>query len=137
MTPFYVNFGAVFFPRRAFDAVAPAYLRIRPQLMDRMHDPDFSGQAAITLALASTRVPSWPLPMRYNFPNDPLALELYPDEASRMVLLHYLRTTNFDRHRIFLDAERYERFLGLPLDGVDRLAQALVRATLGDRFPFG
>ena len=81
LSPFYVNFGVVLFPRAAFDAVAPRYLAIRPRVMERMSSPDFSGQAALTLAIADAGVRTWALPMSYNFPNDPRAEQLYPCRA--------------------------------------------------------
>ena len=81
VTPFYLNFGVVFFPKVAFDEVTLKYLEIRPKLMDRLPSPDFSGQAALTLAIASAGVKTLALPMRYNFPNDPVAADLYPRGA--------------------------------------------------------
>jgi hypothetical protein len=52
LTPFYLNGGLVLFPRTVFDDVASRCLRMRPQLMSRMPDPDFTGQAALALAVA-------------------------------------------------------------------------------------
>ena len=70
--PFYLNFGVVFFPRDAFRRIAPLYLTLRPQLMARMLFPDFSGQAALTLAIAAEKEPkTWALPMRTNSPTRP------------------------------------------------------------------
>ena len=135
-TPFYLNFGVVFFPRDAFRRIAPLYLAIRPQLMERMMFPDFSGQAALTLAITAERSKTWPLPMRFNFPNDPIAEHMYPMELERAVVFHYLRTTTFDRHQIFASAQQYEKFLSLHLQGVNLRFQDAVRRIIGERYPF-
>ena len=136
VTPFYLNFGVVAFPRVTFDDVTARYLSIRPRLVGRMAFPDFSGQAALTLAIAAAGARTLALPMRFNFPNDPVAEEMYPDELANVVIFHYLRTTNFDRHELFVSAERYRAFLDLPLAGVDRAFQETVRATFGSDYPF-
>jgi hypothetical protein len=135
--PFYLNFGVVFFPRGHFDRIAPYYLRIRPLLETRMRDANFSGQAALTLAIAATGAGTRALPLRYNFPNDPAAVSLHPGELDQVVIHHYLRTGIYDRHRIFVSAEEYQRFLARPLDGlVDQRFQAAVRRFVGDVYPF-
>lgn len=135
-SPFYVNFGVVFFARTAYSEMAPAYLRIRDSVEPRMHAPYFSGQVALTLAAANTATPTWSLPMRFNFPNDPGAAELYPQEAENAVIYHYLRTLNFDRQRIFSSQNDYEAFLRLELTGVDRAFRDCVCRQLGSSYPF-
>jgi hypothetical protein len=135
-TPFYLNFGVVFFPRKAFDDVAPRYLALRPRVAERLSAPDFSGQAALTLAIAESRSGTWALPVRYNFPNDPIAARLYPDDAERIVVFHYLRTDRYDRHAIFVDRTQYESFLSQSLTGVDLRFQREVRSLLGAAYPF-
>ena len=134
--PFYLNFGVVFFPKEAFDRIAPTYLEIRPQLMDRLWSSDFSGQAALTLAIASVGAKTWALPMRYNFPNDAIAEQLYPTELELAAVFHYLRTETFDRHQIFASAEQYRTFQALPLEGVNRRFQEAVRRIVGEQYPF-
>lgn len=136
VAPFYVNFGVVFFRRDAFRAIAPRYLAIRPQLMGRMANPDFSGQAALTLAITSERITTWALPMRYNFPNDPIAERMYPGELEQAAVFHYLRTGAFDRHHIFVSPDEYARFQALSLQGVNRRFQQVVTRIVGARYPF-
>lgn len=137
LTPFYINGGVVFFPGTRFEDVALRYLEIRPRLMSRMPNADFTGQAAVTLATAACGVPVRSLPMRYNFPNDPIADHQYPDELAHTAIFHYLRTDTFDRHRIFTSAAEYARFLALPLSGSNRAFQQHVAAVLGTEYPFG
>jgi hypothetical protein len=134
--PFYLNFGVVFFPRPLFDRIAPEYLRLRPLLERRMANGDFSGQAALTLAIAETGAGSRALSLRYNFPNDPAAVRLHPGELDHVVVHHYLRTSAYDRHRIFRSAADYQVFLAQPLDGVDQRFQADVRRLVGETYPF-
>ena len=77
-----------------------------------------------------------PLPLRFNFPNDPLAETLYPEELESVSAIHYLRTDRFDRHEIFASPDEFAQFLELPLDGANRLFRKAVRRLLGDRYPF-
>lgn len=136
LTPFYLNFGVVAFPKSTFDEVAGRYLTIRPAIMERMPAGDFSGQAALTLAIAAAGARTLSLPMRFNFPNDPRAAEMYPEELARAVVFHYLRTTSYDRHQIFAAADQYRAFLDLRLVGVDRTFQQAVRSMVGADYPF-
>jgi hypothetical protein len=134
--PFYLNFGVVFFSRSAFDRIVPPFLSLRPTVASRMQDDDFSAQVALALAAASTGVTALPLPMRFNFPNDPLATALYPEELEAVRAIHYLRTDRFDRHRIFTSADSFARFLELPLEGANQSFRDAVRRLLGERYPF-
>jgi hypothetical protein len=136
LTPFYLNGGVVFFPRARFDDLLMQYLAIRPRLLSRMPDADFTGQAAVALAIAACGVPTTALPMRYNFPNDAIAEQLYPDELAQVRIFHYLRTDIFDRQRIFASAAEYGRFLTLPLSGSNRSFQRHVSAVIGVEYPF-
>jgi hypothetical protein len=134
--PFYVNFGVVLFSRSAFDRIVPSFLSLRPAVASRMQDADFSAQVALALAVAATGVTPLPLPMRFNFPNDPLATSLYPEELDAVRAIHYLRTDQFDRHRIFASPDAFAHFLELPLDGANRSFRDAVRRLIGDRYPF-
>ena len=136
LTPFYLNFGMVLFPRVAFDQIAPRYLALRALVAQRMSSPDFSGQVALTLAIADTGVRTWALPMRYNFPNDLRAEQLYPEELKQVAIVHYLRTTLFDRHDIFASPDAYASFLRLELSGANQVFRDAVEATLGTVYPF-
>jgi hypothetical protein len=136
LAPFYINGGVIFYSRKAFDRYAPAYLHLHLQLVEIM-DPDrFSAQIAFTLAVAAEGLTTFALPMRYNFPNDRVAEQLYPQEAEEAVIHHYLRTTEFDRHQIFTSRSNYEAFLALPLNGINRRFQDAARAVIGENYPF-
>ena len=76
--PFYLNDGVVLFAREYFDRFAPLYLDTRPQLTDRLVDPYYAGQVALALSAARISLPSVALPLRFNFPNDPVASGAVP-----------------------------------------------------------
>jgi hypothetical protein len=135
LTPFYVNGGVMMFGRTCFDRFAPRYLEIREHLAERVDDA-FVGQIASTLTIAETGLRTWALPMRFNFPNDPVAERLHPDEAANIVIHHYLRTTRFDRHRIFATPDAFNQFLALALEGPDQRFQTAVRHLFDSRYPF-
>lgn len=135
-TPFYLNFGVVAFRRDAFQAIAPRYLAFRQTVQERLTLPDFSGQVALSLAIADAGVPTWALPMRYNFPNDPIADTMYGDELAQLAIVHYLRTSEFDRHCIFAGPTAYAAFVRQPLSGVNRVFRDAVVARFGESYPF-
>lgn len=135
-TPFYVNFGFVAFSRSAYARIVLPYLALRPEVEERLENSFFSAQVTLTLAIAATGVRTWALPMRYNFPNDAHAEELYPRELEQVVAFHYLRTDQFDRHTIFTTAESYSQFLSLPLRGVNEAFRTAVETMFGVGYPF-
>ena len=61
---------------------------------------------------------------------------MYPDELSRIVLVHYLRTAVIDRHRIFATADDFRAFVSRRLDGANQVLQGAVLATFGRDYPF-
>ena len=69
-------------------------------------------------------------------PTDPLAEKRYPEEMSHVVVFHYLRTENFDRHKIFTSAEEYAHFMALRLTGADGSFQRSVKRIMGPDYPF-
>lgn len=136
MAPFYLNDGVVFFPKSLFREFSAHYLRLRPQLMDRLTYPYFSGQIALSLAVAEMAARTCALPMRYNFPNDELAEEKFPEELEHVSIFHYLRTKQFERQLIFTDADKYREFLEGQLTGSNKVFQNHVRRILGQEYPF-
>jgi hypothetical protein len=134
--PFYVNGGVVFYSRSVFERLVPMYLALRRRVMARVTNGAFSGQIATTLAVTAVGLDSYTLPLRYNFPNDPQADMLHPDEVSHIVFHHYLRTECFDRHRVFATGDSYAEFLNLELDPVNGRFQAAVRRVIGRDYPF-
>jgi hypothetical protein len=133
--PFYINGG--------FFASTPAFLS---ELYDHFKqvlpgvravlDNDFCDQLALTFGVERGQIPCRALPLRFNFPNDPVAEELHPDDAKNIVYLHYLRTDQFDRHRIFSQAQDFDRFMDMPLAGVNAVFREDIRKLTAGRYPF-
>lgn len=133
--PFYINYGV---------------LAGTPQLLKKLHSRDqqlrkkvlqFSGafwaaQISLALTVADLDLPTLTLPMRYNFPNDPIADRLYPDDLNTVVFLHYLRVNFFDRQKIFADPHAFEKFLDQPLTGSNAVFQDFVRQRSSGDYPF-
>jgi hypothetical protein len=135
--PFYLNGGFVLHSRRAFDAFAINYLKLRRPVMELMAVGDFAGQAAITLAITDAGLPTLELPMRYNFPNDPRAETYQSAEMEHVIVHHYQHRGKFDRHKIFACAEEYEAFVNLDLSGINGRFQSDVITLFGRDYPFG
>jgi len=133
--PFYINYGV--------------YIGT-PELMKKVHRRDrqisdnvgelglefFKYQVSLALACHDLGVPTMSLPMRYNFPNDPKADALYPDELKDVVFFHYLRRNQFQRELIFSDPASFEKFIVADLQGSNRVFQDFVKRITGDTFPF-
>ncbi len=117
--PFYVNYGFVAGRpatiKRLHEIAVPMEERVGAMVRNR-----FAGQISLALATVELGLETVALPMRYNFPNDPIAERKYPDEVDRICMLHYLRTENFDRRAIFASREKFESFLNLILTGSNR-----------------
>ena len=96
----------------------------------------FSPQVSFALTCADLALPTKALPMRYNFPNDPIADHLYPSELQNAVFLHYLRLKRFDRRRIFSSAKGFKKFTNLKLTGSNLRFQEHVISVTNGRYPF-
>jgi hypothetical protein len=93
-------------------------------------------QLSLALTCADSGLPTRALPMRYNFPNDPLADRMYSYEMENIVFLHYLRTDLFDRHKIFTSNKEFNSFLSLELQGSNRIMQNHVYDVTQGKYPF-
>jgi hypothetical protein len=133
--PFYVNFGFVAATPELFRSFYSEFRSIVPIVRDVL-DNDFCEQIALTFAVERAGLPYRALPIRFNFPNDPIADELYPDDAKNIVNLHYLRTTAFDRHRIFADRSEFDRLMSMHLTGSNATFCEAIRNLTGGMYPF-
>lgn len=134
-SPFYINHGFVIGTPALLRRVGVALHKMRPKVRALLANY-YAEQIALALGCVASEVGTAALPMRYNFPNDSAADALYPDELSRAIVLHYLRTRHFDRHRIFASPAAFELFLGLPLVGSSRVLQQRVYEITGGTYPF-
>ena len=74
--------------------------------------------------------------MRYNFPNDPTADTLYPEEMQNIIFMHYLRHRHFDRNRIFAESQAFDTFMAAELYGSNEIFRRHVAQLTGGVFPF-
>jgi hypothetical protein len=133
--PFYVNYGFIGGTPKALSALYKGLVRLQPVVAERVgKEMGFWGQIAI--ALAAEELPHRALPLRFNYPNDPRADRLYPEEMESIVLMHYLRTERYDRHRVFVEPEAFESLLASTFSGSDALFQERVRSLTRGAFPF-
>jgi hypothetical protein len=93
-----------------------------------------SGQVALTLAMADAQVRTW-APNAATSPTIP-SLRHLPGRTEQVVIVHYLRTTDLDRHRLFTTPQEYAAFLELQLSGANRVFREAVTETFGTRYPF-
>ena len=135
--------GPSFYINHAFLAGPPQLLRRLGDSLDEVRlgvrsvlNNDFYEQMALTYAAELGGIAHRQLPMRFNFPNDPMADERFPDEMNNIVLLHYLRTNLFDRHKIFANEEDFTRFLALPLSGSNAIFRSYIADITGSSYPF-
>jgi hypothetical protein len=133
--PFYINHGVVAGTPAALTALGQAIQRVRPRVRYVL-DNYFADQIATALGVVADGLAVRTLPMRFNFPNDPAADRLYPEELANVVIMHYLRTTEFDRHRIFHDGKAFDAFMQVPLVGSNLVFRERVRDLTGGRLPF-
>jgi len=134
--PFYINYGFLAGPSYLLVNLHRQLEEIQPVVIRALRN-DFYGQVAIALAVERAGLPWRALPMRFNFPNDPNADRLHPEELENVVLLHYLRHTKFDRGTIFASRDSFDKFLAIPHVGSDRVFHDHVRRTTGGVYPFG
>ncbi len=132
--PFYVNHGFIAGPPGSIAALGDHIEQILPQVRGIL-DNDFCYQLAIPYALERAGIDHQLLPMRFNYPLDPVCDALYPREVCDIRLAHYLRTDLFDRHRIFAEAEAFHHFDD-SASGSNEVFRAAVRRLTGGRFPF-
>lgn len=133
--PFYINFGFLVAPPQVLRRAYAEVIRLRGPVRE-MLDNYFEAQVAFALATSAAGLPVRALPMRYNFPNDPVADKIYPDELRQVSMMHYLRLAHFNRQEIFASADAFDLFLTLELDGSNRVFQDAVRSISGGTYPF-
>jgi hypothetical protein len=135
MCPFYINHGFV----AAQSALMVEFGRLLPDVLATVRtviDNHFCYQIAIPFVVERASLPYEALPMRYNFPNDPVCDRMYPEELKRVLVMHYLRTDLFDRHVIFAEEREFDRFMNLSLTGSNQVFQTGVRALTDGVYPF-
>lgn len=133
--PFYINLGVFAAPPALLAQFHARDMQIRPKVATLLDDW-WAPQVSLSLTCADLDLPVQALPMRYNYPNDTKADELYPNEMEQIVFLHYLRGEHFRRDQIFAQEEAFSAFLHSSLEGSNAVFQRLVSDLCGGRYPF-
>ena len=133
--PFYINFGFMAGRPGALLAMNAVFEELRPKVMEQVQNY-FDAQVTFALAVHRGGIPVVVLPMRYNFPNEPVADQRYPLERDAICLLHYQRRALYDRHLIFSSRTHFDAFLAMELEGGSRDFQRLVHDLTDGEFPF-
>ncbi|WP_158545823.1 hypothetical protein [Thalassococcus profundi] len=133
--PFYINYGMFAGPPAQLAAFHAHDLQLRPRVAAQLGDW-WAPQVSLALTCIDLGLPVRALPMRWNFPNDPIADRMYPQELEHVVFLHYLRGQAFRRDRVFADAQAFARFLDRPVEGSNAVFQRAVARITGGRYPF-
>jgi hypothetical protein len=133
--PFYINYGLVIARPNLLARFHRELVALQPKVRQILDNVYYS-QLAVPLAIESAGLTARSLALRYNYPNDPLADHLYPEDQEDIYLLHFQMRHSFDRHRIFVDAEEFDAFMALRLEGSSRIFQQHVQQLTGGRYPF-
>lgn len=133
--PFYINFGFLAGPPKMLGAFHRRDMEIRPHVVKHLGEW-WAPQVSLALTCSELNIDTMALPMRYNFPNDPIADARYPVEREQIVLLHYLRENAFQRAMLFADEDSFRSFLRRDLPGSNAIFQDLVKDVTKGEFPF-
>ncbi len=107
--PAYYNFGAVFIPGAMMPDLAKTYAA---NLTNAAYEVGyFQGQVAFALSIQDLDLPRIALDLRYNFPNDPLFEQSFPQDLADIRILHYLRLDEIQRDAIWETPETLAAFL--------------------------
>jgi hypothetical protein len=131
--PFYINLGFFAGPPELLLAFHERHRQYVPAIREVLENAFYE---QISVPFSAVDLPVRELPIRFNFPNDPIADALYPDDLATVCVIHYLRRQHFDRHAIFNDPEEFARFMRLDLEGSNAVFQSAVQRITGGAFPF-
>lgn len=134
-TPFYINYGVLIGTPELLNEFYEREKRLRSKVISETNSW-WGAQLSLALTCVDAGLPTRALPMRYNFPNDPTADRMYPDEMENIVFMHYLRTDVFDRHKIFTSKEEFDNFVKLELKGSNKVMQREVLNITQGKYPF-
>ena len=133
--PFYINYGFLASTPTLLNKLYNKDIQLIDSIIEQV-GPLWASQVSVALASEALNLPSYALPMRYNFPNDKKADKFYPNELDDIVLVHYLRDTNYNRHKIFSNEKEFNHFISLDLDGSDKVFQQHVLKLTDATYPF-
>lgn len=135
LSPFYINYGFLAGPPNLLHQAYERDLRLVDKTCSQV-GPFFCAQVSLAFAIDDLNIPHTALPMRYNYPNDKVADSIHHEEIDEIILLHYLRTDHYDRHKILTNQDEFGKFINLNLDGSDKVFQQQVISTTNGKYPF-
>jgi len=138
--PFYINYGLF---GGTPDLLKQFFARdriIQPKIAEIV-DGWWAAQISIALTSFDLDLPVRSLPMRYNFPNDAIADNLYPEELKNVVFMHYLRNQHngqptFYRHKIFVNEMEFRNFIEGNYEGSNSVFRDFVLNITNGKYPF-
>lgn len=133
--PFYINYGFLAGPPNLLHQLYCAELVLDEKVTEHT-DSFWAPQICVALAVELMNIPAQAISMRYNYPNDRLADQLYPDEMNNIAIFHYQRRQFFDRHKIFVTEEAFADFINMPLEGSDLVFKNHVLDLTDGFYPF-
>jgi hypothetical protein len=135
--PAYFNFGFVAFNRTGFEAVRRRLEHFTLRVAPILPMPVFQCQIGLTLASVDAGLDIIQLSHAFNCANDDNVSKDLLENPSRVRVIHYLRTVEFDRWKFLTDKAAYGEFTGSakrnPIG--ELLRQHIIR--LGDAFFHG
>lgn len=135
VAPFYINYG---FLAGSPGLLKEFYLRdrqLRPLVADLIGHW-WAPQVSLALTCADLQLPTVALPMRYNFPNDPVADNLYPEELDGVLLMHYLRLNEFKRDEIWVSENKFLELIESRFHGSNEIFRNFVKNATNGNYPF-
>ena len=133
--PFYINYGMFAGPPNVLAEFYKRDVIIRERVAELLGHW-WAPQVSVSLTCEDLHLPTLALPMRYNFPNDPIADSFYPDELDSIVFLHYLRLTEFRRDQIFTDESAFNKFINSNFTGSNEIFRRHVARVTSGNYPF-
>jgi len=133
--PFYINYGVLMAPPDVLSALYQSEMQIIDKVAQNV-GRYWAPQISVALSCARVGLTCKSLPMRYNFPNDPTADGLYPEEMQNIIFMHYLRERHFNRNKIFADSQAFDAFMTAELYGSNEIFRHHVTRLTGGTFPF-
>ncbi len=133
--PFYINYGVFIGTPDLLKEFHSRAIQLRSRVYE-MTKSWFTEQITVPLVCKELNLPTACLPMKYNYPNDPIADSMYPEDMRDIKFLHYLRTDKFDRHQIFAGVKCFSSFLNMTLEGSNEIFRRSVYEATGGTYPF-
>jgi hypothetical protein len=133
--PFYINLGFLIGTPKSISALDAGFRRFRAPLRAAV-ETYFAEQILFALTVDELGLTPLALPVRYNFPNDAVADQTYPEEIPQARVIHYLRGTHFNRRWVFVREDLFQRFLAREVDASHLELQTHLRRITGGVYPF-